>query len=148
MQKTYTCLLRDKPQPPFKREPAAWAPMLKVRVGWAHQKTPRFDAIVDSGSPYCLFRYEVGNYLGIDISGGKEGTIGGISEGLQESVYFHKVQIWVEENWLIEVTAGFVKKLTFSGILGRNGFFDNFHVHFDHTAYPPIVEIEKIALIQ
>lgn len=148
MRKTYTCLLPDKPQPPFKHEPAAWAPMLKVRVGWSHQRTPRFDAIVDSGSPYCMFRFDVGDFLGIDIRSGKESMVGGISEGIQERVYFHNVQIWVEETWLIEVTAGFVKKLTFNGILGRNGFFDNFHVRFDHAAQPPVLEIDRIPLVQ
>jgi len=47
-------------------------------------------------------------------------------------------------DWVIEVMAGFVRKLGVLGILGRNGFFDNFHVHFDHSCYPPVVEIKKI----
>ncbi len=122
--------------------------MLKVRVGWGHQKTPRFDAIVDSGSPWCLFRADVGEYLGIDVRSGKESMIGGISEGMEEPVFFHNVQIWVEENWLIQVDAGFVKKLMFNGILGRGGFFDNFFVRFDHTSSPPTFEIDRIPAVQ
>lgn len=122
--------------------------MVKIRVGWGHEKTPRFDAVLDSGSPYCLFRFGVGEYLGIDILRGKESVIGGISEGMQEPVYFHKVKIWVEENWIIEVIAGFVKKLSYTGILGRSGFFDNFYVRFDHTANPPAFEFERIPQIQ
>lgn len=70
--------------------------------------------------------------------------IGGISEGMQEPVYFHSVQLYIEDNWIINVTAGFVKKLTFNGLLGRTGFFDNFFVSFDHTVQPPVFEITKI----
>jgi len=122
--------------------------MLKVRVGARHQKTPRFDAIVDTGSPWCLFRADVGDYLGIDVKSGNSTTLGGISEGMEEPVFFHKEQIWVEESWLTEVEAGFVKKLRFTGILGRNGFFDNFLVRFDHTHNPPEFEIERIPPVQ
>jgi hypothetical protein len=118
--------------------------MLKTRIGWRHQKTPRFDAVVDSGSPWCLFRFELADLLGIDTLNGQEDLIGGISEGMQEPVYFHKVQLYIEDNWIIDVTAGFVKKLTFAALLGRNGFFDNFLVTFDHSYQPPMFEINKI----
>jgi len=90
----------------------------------------------------------VGEYLGIDISSGKEDVIAGISEQMEESVFFHRVQIRVEEHWVIEVNAGFVKGLSFSAVLGREGFFDNFRIQFDHSADPPFFEIEKIPVIQ
>lgn len=118
--------------------------MLQVRVGYSHRKTPRMPAVVDSGSPWCVFQSDVGEYLGIDIEKGTEDTLSGITRGVPEPAYFHKVQIYVEENWIITVVAGFVKKLSVAAILGRNGFFDNFHVRFDHSASPPMLEIDKI----
>ena len=37
-----------------------------------------------------------------------------------EPVFFHRVKIYIELDWIIEVTAGFCKKLAVAGILGRN----------------------------
>ena len=53
----------------------------------------------------------------------------------------------IENQFLIEVFAGFSKKLSVVGILGRGGFFDRFHVRFDHSKSPPEFEIEKIDLV-
>ncbi len=121
-----------------------WLPMVFVRVGRGHVETPRFLAVVDSGSPYCIFKAEVGSYIGLDVASGIEHAIGGIIHGPQEPIYFHRVRICVEMDWVIEVMAGFVKKLAVTGILGRNGFFHNFHVRFDHSTKPPEIEIKKI----
>ncbi len=70
--------------------------------------------------------------------------MGGVIANLQESAYFHRVQIYVESNWKITVTAGFMENLSVGGILGRNGFFDNFRVTFDQGVNPPEFEITKI----
>jgi hypothetical protein len=91
---------------------------------------------------------DVGEYLGIDVKKGIEDTIGGLSQGMREPVYYHKVRLFVEADWIIDITAGFIKKLTVAGILGRNGFFDNFRVRFDHSQHPPIFEIERIDKVQ
>ena len=125
-----------------------WQPMLTVRVEKAHVRTPRFPAVVDSGSPYCMFKVEVGNFIGIDVPSGIEDRVGGIIYGSVEPIYFHKVKIYIEMDWVIEVMAGFVKKLAVPGILGRSGFFDNFHVHFDHSTDPPEIGIKKIEKVQ
>jgi hypothetical protein len=105
-------------------------------------------AVVDSGSPYCLFRSDVGEYVRIDVDRGQEGQLGGIISGYMEPIYFHKVKLLVEANWCIEVYAGFMRKLRVPAILGRNGFFDTFYVKFDHSVDPPEVEVEKIPPVQ
>lgn len=148
MKKNYTRLPLDQPHPAFKKETAAWMPMLQVRVGHNHRQTPRIAAVVDSGSPYCFFQSNVGEYLGIDVEHGIEHFVGGITKGAPEPVYFHKVQIYVEADWIVNVMAGFCKKLSVAAILGRNGFFDNFYVRFDHSSNPPVLEINKIEHIQ
>jgi hypothetical protein len=121
--------------------------MISVRVGWSHVQTPRFPAVVDSGSPYCMFRADVGEYLGMDVARGIQHVIGGIISDPTEPIYFHKVKIYVESDWVIEVMAGFVKKLSVTGILGRNGFFENFYVTLDHSKRPPELEIARIELV-
>lgn len=116
-----------------------------VRLGnYKHFKSPRFPAVVDSGSPFCIFRAEFADLLELDLESGAESDVGGIIAGPKEPIYFHKVRVYVEIDWVIDVIAGFVKKLGTTGILGRSGFFDNFHVHFDHSNYPPSVEITRI----
>ena len=148
MKKSYIRLPLDQPNPASKNETSTWLPLLRVRVGWNHKQTPRIPAIVDSGSQCCLFRADVAEYLGIDLKQGVEGTMGGISHGMKESVFYHRVQLYVESDWVIDVTAGFIKRLSVAGILGRNGFFDNFRVLFDQSTTPPALDIERINQIQ
>jgi len=91
-----------------------------------------------------MFRAEFADLLGLNLESGGESEVGGIIAGPKERIWFHKVRLYVEADWIIDVVAGFVKKLGTAGILGRNGFFDNFHVHFDHSCSPPLVEVIKI----
>jgi hypothetical protein len=133
----------------MKGEKSVWEPMLLVRLGVGRQAaTPRFRAVVDSGSPFCIFKAGVAELLGIDVEKGEQDTIGGIIAGAREPIYFHNVNIYVEADWVVPVKAGFVRKLNTTGILGRIGFFDNFHVHFDHSVFPPVVEIKRIEKVQ
>jgi len=118
--------------------------MVYVRLAKNHAFTPRFQAVVDSGSPYCLFRADIAEYLGIDLENGIEHVIGGIIANQQEPIYFHRVKLQIEDDCVIHVMAGFLKKLSVTGILGRNGFFENFQVHFDHSGSPPELEITRI----
>jgi hypothetical protein len=119
-----------------------------VRVGRGHTTTPRFLAVIDSGSPFCMFQAEVAELLGIQVNTGAESKVGGIIRGPEDPIYFHRVKIYVEADWIIDVMAGFVKKLQVPGILGRNGFFDNFYVKFDQSSSPPIVEVTRIERLQ
>jgi len=145
MRKPYTRFPLDKPHPALRNENAVWEPQLHVRVGsYKHVTSPRFPAVVDSGSPFCIFRAEFADLLGLDLKSGAESEIGGVVAGPKEPIWFHKVRLYVESNWIIDVIAGFARKLGTTGILGRAGFFDNFRVHFDHSTFPPVVEIARI----
>lgn len=148
MKKSYTRVPIDNPSPAFKGVTAMWLPLLSVRVSHNHKQTPRLPAIVDSGSQCCLFRADVAEYLNIDVKRGIEDTVGGLSQGMREPVYYHKIKLYIESDWIIDVTAGFVKKLSVAGILGRDGFFDNFRAKFDHSSNPPVLEVERIERIQ
>ena len=95
-----------------------------------------------------MFHAELANYLAIDVAKGVEHSVGGIISGPRDSIYFHKVRLYVESDWIIEVMAGFVKKLAVTGLLGRNGFFDNFNVNFDHSKRHPQLAIKRIEPLQ
>ncbi len=144
MKKQYSSFPLDEQNPAFPDEKEMFWPTLMVRVGKSHQQTPRFPAVVDSGSPWCIFKSDIGKFLEIDVYAGKRYKMGGVISGITEPIYFHKVKIYVEQDWVIDVTAGFADKLGVTGILGRTGFFDNFHVHFDHSVKPPILQIDRI----
>lgn len=146
MRRPYTAWPLDKPNPELRGATKVWTPVLKVRISSKHQSTPTLPAVVDSGSPYCLFKADVATYLHLDLKSGPEGSLGGIIGGPVEPIYFHQVNIVIENNWTISVWAGFMKKLSVAAILGRAGFFDRFFVTFDHSTSPPEVEINKIEL--
>ena len=74
--------------------------------------------------------------------------MGGLSHGMREPVYYHEVKLYIESDWVIDITAGFIKRLSIAGILGRNGFFDNFKVKFDQSMTPSVLEIERIDKLQ
>lgn len=118
--------------------------MLKIRVSANHQHTPLLPAVVDSGAPYCLFRADVADFLHLDLKNDQEGSIGGVISNVKDAVYFHNVNIVIENNWTISVLAGFMKKLSVAAILGRGGFFDRFQVCFDHSKSPPEFEVTKL----
>ena len=127
-----------------------WLPMLDVRIALAHGKpSPKIAAIVDTGSPWCLFRADLARSFldNLDVKNGFPYDIGGVIAGVKQVAYFHKIRLYVETNWIIDVKAGFLEDLSVAGLLGRRGFFENFVVRFDHTTTPPFFEIEKIPAI-
>ena len=120
-------------------------PCLWVRVGRPHgAKSPRFAAVVDSGSPYCIFRAEFAELLGINLKSCYEDSLGGVIAGSRGPIYFHKILLYVEMDWIITVVAGFCESLAVNGILGGHGFFDHFQIRFDQAVDPPEFEITKI----
>ncbi len=120
-------------------------PALKLQIGnlTTRQRTPKFDAIVDSGSPWCIFKTDFARFLGLDLSGAPTYPLGGVVGDARDEMAFYKVNLIIETNWCIQVLAGFAENLAVHGILGRHGFFENFTVHFDHSGRVPQLTIEK-----
>ena len=106
----------------------------------SNRRTPRFDCVIDSGSPFCLFRAGIAAYLKIDLKAGSAETLLGVSDRISEVVYFHRVTLGIG-TWEREVTAGFAENLAFPGLLGISGFFENFRVTFDVSGIPPHFEV-------
>lgn len=108
-----------------------------------HARSNRIEAVVDSGSPWCLFHADVGLHIGVDITRGIKEALGGVVGGAVGEMYFHKVKLCLPDT-IIEVMAGFSPKLSVAGILGRSGFFDNYTITFDPCSTPPGMEIVRV----
>jgi hypothetical protein len=147
LTKPYTVFPLDDKDPSVKEDlQAQFCPALKVQLGniATRQRAPKFDAIVDSGSPWCIFKIDMARFIGLDLNGCPSYPLGGVIQGPRETMYFHKVNIFVEKYWCIEVLAAFCDNLGTTGLLGRFGFFNNFIVNFDHSGKTPQLHIEKI----
>lgn len=134
--------------PAFKDEKFHWWPVVPVRLIYKHSPpTRRIEAIVDSGSPYCLFHASICNSIGIKrLEDGVEDTLKGIVGGKNVPsvpMYFHKVKIVVADGQF-ETMAGFSWGLAVGGLLGRRGFFENFVVKFDCSLDPPQIDVERL----
>ena len=96
MIKSYMGFPLEPPHPAFKDETTVWMPILNVRVGKAHDVwSPRFGAVVDSGSPWCMFPTALADYLGIRVTDGIESDVGGILKGDKEPIYFHTIKLQI-----------------------------------------------------
>lgn len=138
----------QEPHPAFPREKSTWAPIIPVRLIYRHSPpSRRIEAVVDSGSPYCLFHSDVCQSLGIrrledGIEESLKGVVGG-QNAPEAPMYFHKIKIMVVADQF-ETMVGFSPGPAVGGILGRRGFFENFTVKFDCSVDPPSMEIEYI----
>lgn len=133
----------SKPQPGFRNERESWIPVLNVSLIIGHSPTRKFEAIVDSGSPSCLFHADIGKAHGLKVEEGDEGPLGGVIGGAKGLVYYHRVKLNVASQ-IIPISAGFSAQLSVAAILGRHGFFEHFKVVFDPSSIPPGLTIERI----
>jgi hypothetical protein len=79
----------------------------------------------------------------MDIEKGIEAPFGGVIGGSVGTAYFHKVKLCVFSD-MIEIKAAFSRTLSVAGLLGRNGFFENFIITFDAETRPPGFEFTRI----
>ena len=149
MRIPYTRLQMAEPWAAFGNEDFEWLPLLNVRLGQGRTK-PSYsvEVLVDTGSPLCLFRSDLGRLIGIDVEAGAVQEIGGVTTNETEPAYFHTVKLYIARSWTVRIKAGFVETLQWAGILGRRGFFDKFAVRFDHSVSPPMFDLERIPQIQ
>lgn len=120
----------------------AWVPLLNVAVTYKHSESKRLEAYVDSGAPTCLFHGSIGKALGMNVTAGAEGPLGGVVGGVATKVYYHDIKIKLLGQ-MIALRAGFSDDLSVAAILGRSGFFDSFTITFDPCNNPPGLALER-----
>ena len=120
-------------------------PLIPVVLRFQGRKVKLF-ALVDSGADACLFPRGVADDLGIDVREGTRIDFTGIG-GMPAAFYFHEVEILFGEHQ-VRTRVGFSIALNIGtgGILGQQGFFENFIVAFNHKNR--FIEITKHSLIQ
>jgi hypothetical protein len=86
--------------------------------------------LVDSGASEILLNIEIAKALGIQVEKGKKklyGGIGGVMDGYQ-----HKIKMrMMSDTHEFEVSCGVLNLPLYDGLLGQNGFFDNYKVIFE-----------------
>jgi hypothetical protein len=139
----------EVPYKPFKyfnravpNQRIVWRPVLSIKIVYKHAQSKKFDAIVDSGSDYCLFHASIGEGIGMKIKQGVEGGLGSVISGLRTKVWYHDVRLLIGPDG-IDTKVGFSWDLD-SNLLGQIGFFDNYAVTFNPIPNPPSFSFVRI----
>jgi hypothetical protein len=80
-------------------------------------------ALIDSGSTYSLFDYQIGKELGIDVRAGRLqrlSSLGGLVLG-----YAHLVELEVAEGWRFATEVLFSDDAIPRNLLGHHGFIEH-----------------------
>ena len=107
-------------------------PIIPISIGYKDFFVS-YEVLVDSGADICIFDYEIGELLGINVKSGEEKKVYGITGAQPEIYYIHSVAIKVG-GWSFPIKAGFLSGLSSRynyGVVGQKGFFDTFVVKFD-----------------
>lgn len=123
--------LRILPSFPYYKTEGQWYPVIPVTLLYG----TRFVAtsgLVDSGASISLLQPEVAEALGIEIRKGKKLELRGL--GGKVKGFIHKVD-FIVAGVTFKSEAAFLEKGEVSfNILGRKGFFERFHIHFDESS--------------
>ncbi len=116
---------------PYIQERSKFLPIIslqiksKVKVDWI-----TFDAFVDSGASYSIFKAEIGDILGLEMEKGNKILIT-VGDGSLIVVYIHRLIIQIGDE-VFEAEIGFSKQLGIGfNIIGRKDIFERFKVCFD-----------------
>lgn len=106
-------------------------PIIFVDIEYDEKSVP-YTVLIDSGADYCVFDQEIAGILGINVLGGPGRIAVGIT-GAQQTFYIHEVVINVGGHRR-NINAGFMEMNDSMryGVLGQQGFFENFIVKFDY----------------
>lgn len=102
----------------------------------------RLEALIDSGADFSVFHSEIAEVLGVHWKSGAPHHFVGIT-GEKGTVYFHQIKMKIGK-WTKNIYCGFSKDLAEEnyGVLGQEGFFENFKVTLDLPS--EIIAIEKM----
>ena len=125
-------------------EYASFRPVIPIQVRYRGKAT-RYMALLDSGADVSMFHAEMTEVLGIDLKSGTEMVFYGVGHG-KSTGYLHEVGINAGGWWVscrVAFCPGMIRpdpldpsrtQGLFYGILGQEGFFEQFNVKFDRSA--------------
>src|SRR3989338_7612373 len=106
-------------------------PVIPVKLTYENRSV-WYEVLVDSGADLCIFDAEIGEVLGLVVEDGEPQRVSGVA-GQTSTYYVHKVVMEVGGHPR-KIKAGFLPNVAGAcnyGIVGQNGFFDQFKVTFD-----------------
>lgn len=119
--------------PPGERREFLLKPIVPI---WLFHKKSfiRLEALIDSGADFTVFHSEVAQALNIVWKKGIPHVFYGIT-GSKGTVYFHSLSFKIGK-WTKKISCGFSNDLSEEsyGILGQEGFFENFKIAFDFAS--------------
>jgi len=111
------------------QERGKFAPIIPIKLK-GRSEWVTFDAYVDSGATYSIFKPEIAEILGIEFDKGEKLYVT-VGDGSLITVYLHKVKIGLAGK-IFKAEIGFSKQLGIGfNILGRKDIFDNFVIIFN-----------------
>jgi len=125
-------------------EYASFRPVIPIQVRYRGRAT-RYMALLDSGADVSMFHAEMAEVLGIDLKSSTEMVFYGVGHG-KSTGYIHEVEINVGGWWVtcsVAFCPGMIRQDPldpsrtqglFYGILGQDGFFEQFNIKFDRSA--------------
>lgn len=91
-------------------------------------------ALIDSGADFNIFHADLTKILKIDLKKIKPFDFGGIKKDAKGKGYFYSLEIGIGQKFFL-TTAVFSYDISDEdgyGVLGQQGFFQNFKVNFDY----------------
>ncbi len=123
---------------PFKKTPYPAAtrtirrPIIPVKVT-GPKANLIIEALIDSGADMSLFDIEIAKAVGVDLRKVSKQQFGGIGKDTV-TVYLTKIAVEViGTNHSVTIPVGFMKGANVRGLLGQEGFFDNFKIIFNRA---------------
>ncbi|HWY79294.1 MAG TPA: hypothetical protein VNW29_02960 [Candidatus Sulfotelmatobacter sp.] len=110
-----------------------YRPIIDIKL--KHEgKEVNYAVLLDSGSDFNIFHSDVAKLLGIDISGLKPFSFGGVKKGVSCVGYSAGVEIEVN-GITFKAAVLFTSDFSDNGyaIVGQRGFFEHFTVIFDYA---------------
>lgn len=81
-----------------------------------------------------FFESQIADILGLDVKSGRHEPFKGIAPEPVDA-YFHRIKYQIlRDTNIFEMEAAFMDNLTAGGLLGQEGFFDNFTVKFERRS--------------
>ena|SRR5579872_4666647 len=102
-------------------------------------------ALLDSGADFNIFHADIADILGIKLSKLKTMQFQGIKEGASGKGYITEIEVGVNNNYQKTMVV-FSRDISENGygILGQQGFFNNYEIKFLYKSKEIIVETVSI----
>lgn len=124
-----------------------YRPVIPVTLRY-NKREFNYLALLDSGADFNIFHGDIAKILKIDLSKQKNAMeFSGIKQGASGRGYFMSIDIGIEDDFFT-TTAIFSTDISDNGygILGQQGFFNNYKILFNYAAKE--ISVENSSLVQ